>query len=484
MKSMKLFPKTFLYTVTLMVLITLIGHALIYSLLPVIYISQKKSAIQESNHQMAALLTTMNSNKVEAAIEDYSQKNQAFVKLFYNSKPYVYGTVFIQNNEDGSNSKYTFKASPFDSNKLGGDGAVPPNTAKSDDGIKSSALFPASQFIKTDESFVNSEGKSCSLETTVTLQPVNEAKGVVLELLPFTLLICTAISVLFALLYSRRITKPIKRISETTGKMKALDKLAKCEAPGKDEISELALNVNSLYSSLLSTIASLQKEIDHVSEVEQSKVDFMRAASHELKTPVTAVNVMLENMIIGVGKFKDYETYLPKCKEQIERLSSMIHNILDASKLNASVHEEPVRKMSLAETVKQVSEPYALIAKAKGLQFYVDTSQAFEAVIPPKQFPKVLSNLLSNAVNYTTPGGQVRVYFQKQDLWIDNECKPLTTEQLERIFEPFYRLDFSRDRSTGGNGLGLYITARILSAYQIRYSFAPYEHGMRFTISF
>ena len=62
--------------------------------------------------------------------------------------------------------------------------------------------------------------------------------------------------------------------------------------------------------------------------------------------------------------------------------------------------------------------------------------------------------------------------------------KPLTAEQLDRIFEPFYRLDFSRDRSTGGNGLGLYITARILSAYQIRYSFAPYEHGMRFTISF
>ena len=483
MKSMKLFPKTFLYTLALMVLITLIGHALIYSLLPVIYINQKKSAIQESNHQMAALLTTMDSNKVEAAMENYSQKNQAFVKLLYNGKPYVYGTVFIQNNEDGSNSKYTFKASPFDSDKLG-NATVPPGTAKSDDGIKSSALFPQSQFIKTDESFVNAEEKSCSLETTVTLQPVNEAKGVVLELLPFTLLLCTAISVLFALLYSRRITNPIKRISETTGKMKALDKLAKCEASGKDEISELALNVNFLYSSLLSTIASLQKEIDHVSEVEQFKVDFMRAASHELKTPVTAVNVMLENMIIGVGKFKDYETYLPKCKEQMERLSSMIHNILDASKLSASVHEEPMRKMSLSESVKQASEPYELIAKAKGLRFHVDTSQPFEATIPQKQFSKVLSNLLSNAVNYTAPGGQVRVYFQDKNLRIDNECKPLKPEQLERIFEPFYRLDFSRDRSTGGNGLGLYLTARILSAYQIRYSFAPYDHGMRFTISF
>lgn len=193
---------------------------------------------------------------------------------------------------------------------------------------------------------------------------------------------------------------------------------------------------------------------------------------------------MLENMIIGVGKFKDYETYLPKCKEQIERLTSMIHNILDASKLSTSVHEEPMSKMSLSESVKQASEPYELIAKAKGLQFHVDTSQAFEAAVPPKQFCKVLSNLLSNAVNYTAPGGQVCVYFQDKDLRIDNECKPLTTAQLERIFEPFYRLDFSRDRSTGGNGLGLYITARILSAYQIRYSFALYEHGMRFTISF
>ena len=78
-----------------------------------------------------------------------------------------------------------------------------------------------------------------------------------------------------------------------------------------DEIGILANQINQLYQNLLSTIEHLQEEKDKVSEAEKQKIDFLRSASHELKTPVTALNAMLENMILKVGKYSDYEEYLP-----------------------------------------------------------------------------------------------------------------------------------------------------------------------------
>ena len=100
-------------------------------------------------------------------------------------------------------------------------------------------------------------------------------------------------------------SKPIKQISEATEKMEQMDKTARCMVNTNDEIGVLASNVNMLYSSLLSTIENLEEEKKKVSEAEKSKIDFLRAASHELKTPVTALNAILENMILGVGKYKD-----------------------------------------------------------------------------------------------------------------------------------------------------------------------------------
>lgn len=176
--------------------------------------------------------------------------------------------------------------------------------------------------------------KECSLQIVMTLQLVGEVKGVVLEILPFTLIICVLISVVVALWYSRRMTKPITEISNATSRMKQLERTIVCPVTSKDEIGQLAQNVNSLYRELITSIDDLHAEIEHVNEVEQSKIDFMRAASHELKTPVTVVCTMLDSMILGIGKFQDYDTYLPVCKDMMLQLATMIQEVLDASKLS------------------------------------------------------------------------------------------------------------------------------------------------------
>ncbi len=117
-----------------------------------------------------------------------------------------------------------------------------------------------------------------------------------------------------------------------TARMKELDPWVVCHVGTQDEIGILSENVNALYQSLLTTIDDLQEENARVSEAEAAKVDFLRAASHELKTPVTALGGMLDNMIMGIGRYRDWETYLPVCRDMVNKFGVMIQEILDASK--------------------------------------------------------------------------------------------------------------------------------------------------------
>ena len=313
-------------------------------------------------------------------------------------------------------------------------------------------------------------------EEKIVMQAIQKA-------LPFSLICSLVISVICSLLFSKAIATPIERISASTERMMKLDRAAACPIHSKDEIGLLAQNVNDLYSNLLSTIEHLEQEKDHVSEMERAKVDFLRAASHELKTPVTALNATLENMILGVGKYQDYAAYLPECKEMVEQLSKMIHDILETSKLNGMT-EQPTT-VDLSELLEELCEPYQLIAAAHNLSFVLDLPENFTVTLPISSFSKAVSNVLANAVAYTEAGKTVTVYMDGHSLMIENECTPIQSSEIPRLFEPFYRPDFSRNRESGGNGLGLYIVDALLKSMSISYSFVPMKNppGMCFTIN-
>ena len=306
----------------------------------------------------------------------------------------------------------------------------------------------------------------------------------ILQVLPISLGCCVLISILCSLLFSKQITVPVKQISAVTERMARMDKSATCELHTKDEIGMLADNINGLYQNLLTTIENLEIEKQHVREIEQSKVDFMRMASHELKTPLTALNAILENMILGIGKYRNVDEYLPECKEMTERLAKMIQEILETSKLGGQAKHEPLVKTDLSSLLTTICAPYEQIAKARGTIFNLDLSGGFFAELPLEMFCKAISNVLANAVAYTEPDKTISVFFGDSTLVIENECTPIPIEALKHIFEPFYRPDYARNQDDGGNGLGLYIVDTLLKAMNFSYSFYPMKQslGMRFEI--
>ena len=488
MKKLKLFPKTFLYVFSLMAVISLISHALFYFMMPIVYASQKEAKFLDTQAQLIEVLKNTSTDKMESVVSRYALQYQ--MGIFVNCDGITYNLMIDS-------------ASPSSGDSSLQESVESHWTVPSDGQDTDLSYFRDDFYTKTNLQFYSgthfdtADGKPCYLVLLATLQPVSEAKEAVIVFLPFTLLLSLLLAAIFALLYSKRIATPLSEISDMTARMKTLDPSAVCRVETQDEIGELSENVNALYQSLLTTIDDLQKENARVSEAEAAKVDFLRAASHELKTPVTALQGMLDNMIMGIGRYRDWETYLPVCQGMVKKFSVMIQEILDASKLNFSFEQETAEEVSMRVFMEKVLSPYSLIAKSKGIQMDTDFSADFSASFPTNAMEKALSNIISNAVKYTKPSEKVNVYFSDRAVIIENECEPIPSNVLPHIFEPFYRPDFSRSRNLngenpdGGNGLGLYITAKILNALSYRFSFEPFSSsdedgysGMRFTVFF
>lgn len=471
MKKLKLFPKTFLYTFSLMMVIVAVSHLLIYILLPTVYNHRQKNELEADIERLCENIENMGDADRLSLVTEFAGKWNADILVQYEGYAYEMNLLNVNENDPseihGNMENVNIIAEQTD-------GKIKISLSKNPKG--DTDFFYAERIFPDQNGYV---------KTTVSREQIEDAVSTVIIILPVTAFVCTLVSVLFALLYSHMITKPIKQISSVTKQMQELSSGAYCEIHTHDEIETLADNINSMYDSLLKTIHDLELEIHKVEEMEVQKTNLLRSASHELKTPVTAVNAMLENMILNVGKYKDHSVYLPKCKILMEQLSVMIKEILDASKAEKTDIDDD-KEINLSELVEQVAEPYQMIAKSKGICVKMDISQQFFVSYPVSMIRKVISNLLSNAVSYTLKGGTIRIYLEEQKLIFENECVPIPREYLTHIFEPFYRPDGSRDRNTGGNGLGLYIVDTILKTLQIPYRFTAMENnkGMRFTIEF
>ena len=486
MKKLKLFSKTYIFTMALISMIIIISHILIYLGLPKVYISNKE---KESDNIIEDLIKEI--NKVDADIEksfklakNFSEKYNIKISLTLNEEKKTFQghedvDIYLDQN---SVSDETIVLPDIKSDSIIKDYEEGITGSKSEEDFNQYININNLSIIKSRD-FKKSNDVNGSAKIVMDLESFTETRDVILKILPYSILVSLFIALIASYIYSKKITTPIKEICDVTKKMENLNKEAFCKVETEDEIGILAANVNSLYENLLNTIVSLEEEIKNVSESEKIKVDFLRSASHELKTPLMSMNIMIENMLYDIGKYKNHYIYLEKCKDIVSELSKMVQEILDTSKLNI-INNKNESVLDLGSLVQKNIEPYKLIAKSKKINIKMNLKESFNIKVDEKLFTKAISNIISNAVNYTDEGKEIRIYIKDKKLIIENDCKPISEEHLEHIFEAFYRVDFDRNKSSGGNGLGLYIVQQILKMYNLDYSFKSILTGMSFEVDF
>ena len=331
-------------------------------------------------------------------------------------------------------------------------------------------------------SVANSQGQTVAVKLLADVAPVTQAKLATLQVLPYTMLGSLLVALVFSYIYSRFVTRPIRQMAAVTTTMQRLEKNARYPVNSRDEIGVLGRNINELYQNLWQTIRSLEHENKRITQLEKEKIAFLRAASHELKTPLAALRIMLENMQLNIGEYKNRDQYLAESVVQVDRLAAMVNDVLRSG----SIAEQALRqekRLRIDKLIAEVVADYTLLAKTRGMTFTVDTEPT--TIRANRDMMRhVISNLVSNAVRHGDGGSVITITCGQHELAIENACKPLTKQQLQRVFDPFYRGSATTKQHADSSGIGLYTVKMLLDAEGLDYDFTPHGQGMRFVVRF
>ena len=177
-------------------------------------------------------------------------------------------------------------------------------------------------------SVTDNQGRKITVKLLADVAPVTQAKLATLQVLPYTMIGSLLVALVFSYIYSRFVTRPIRQMAAVTTTMQRLEKGAHYPVNSHDEIGVLGRNINELYQNLWQTIRSLEQENKRITQLEKEKIAFLRAASHELKTPLAALRIMLENMQLNIGEYKNHDQYLAESVAQVDRLAAMVNDVL------------------------------------------------------------------------------------------------------------------------------------------------------------
>ena len=460
MKRLKLFPKTFLVSIGLFAALIILVHALVYTLMPQFYLQQKEREAADNLTALVAELRGKSTEEMRRISQEFAQVKNVNITLTIDGRDqYFQGFQSINIVTDSGKS-------------------VDTSVVKIADG---QTVDPRSVILRQG-SVANSQGQAIAVKLLADVAPVTQAKLATLHILPYTMLGSLLVSLLFSYIYSRFVTRPIRQMAAVTTTMQRLEKDAHYPVNSSDEIGVLGRNINELYQNLWQTIRSLEHENKRITQLEKEKIAFLRAASHELKTPLAALRIMLENMQLNIGEYKNRDQYLAESVAQVDRLAAMVNDVLRSG----SVAEQALRqekRLRIDKLIAEVVADYTLLAKTRSMTFMVNTEPT--TIRANRDMMRhVISNLVSNAVRHGDAGSVIKLTCDQHELAIENACKPLTKQQLQRVFDPFYRGSATTKQHADSSGIGLYTVKMLFDAKGLDYDFTPHGQGMRFVVRF
>lgn len=303
---------------------------------------------------------------------------------------------------------------------------------------------------------------------------VAELQQSFLRVLPMLLCVILAVALAASWLYSRMITKPVLEISRISKQMSNLELEWRLDEHRTDELGVLEKSLNTLSQNLSTALSSLQNankqltaDIEHEKKLEQARIDFFSAVSHELKTPITVIKGQLEGMLLGVGAYQDHQKYLERSLEVTNTLETMVQEILTISRLETTTDLKketfdcaPIIQHYLSETEDFIIQ--------KELQIQDNIPSSTFLFGNKMLMEKVFSNLIGNALKYAPQGGEIQIVAKREQqkfLFSIENTGNIENEHISKLFDAFYRVEQSRSRKTGGSGLGLYIVQKILEQH-------------------
>ena len=259
-------------------------------------------------------------------------------------------------------------------------------------------------------------------------------------------------SVTLSIILARMLARPLEEVGRAARRVAEGDYAARVPRDGPEEIASLADSFNQMASSL--------------ERQETLRRDFIGNAAHELRTPLTNLQGYLEALRDGVI-VADRNTY-ESLWEEADRLVRLSRSLDALAKGDAAIGSPALDEIDLAAAIRTALELAQPTLERADLTLTVDVPERLPARANPDHLAQVLGNLISNAARYTPPGGSVAVRAERRSadllVSISNTGEGIPADDLDRVFERFYRVEKSRDRARGGAGIGLAIVKQLVEA--------------------
>ena len=431
MTKRSIFAKIFLITFALFSGLVILLNASVYFIFPSTYIESQRQTILKKSQALAKSFQGQKEGTIESVIDLYSKTNDIKVSIKGKEK---------QNALDVKD-----------------DLLVNPNS-------QNNSLVIEERKIQTKE------GKDLTLQFLATVDSQKEARDISLGFLPYSLLASFVLSLIASYLYARLISAPILEIKQMTKRMKRLDRTASLPIHSQDEIGVLKQQINDLYHHLLEVIDNLEQQKQENLKLEQMKVEFLRGASHELKTPLASLKIILENMRDKIGRYKDRDHYLSVSLDIVDEMNQIVLEILSLSSVQELAGDK--EWIQLDQVVEQILDQYKVLVQSRSLT--IDNQIPVKPVyMDPAILKLVLSNVISNAVKHSDAGGEIQ-------LRLEGEGMHLAVENTSQKMVETAEMPMTASRQKKEGGLGLFVVQHLLDHEELAYQFDKTAMGLRF----
>lgn len=300
------------------------------------------------------------------------------------------------------------------------------------------------------------------IDNKATVQSLNgDLSRIILQAMVIGLMI----SVLMSLLLAKTLVTPLQELTHAAESVAGGDFDQKVDNPSRDEIGVLTQTFNDMAGTLEDTLDDLKKS-------EQMRKEFVANVSHELRTPITSVKSYSETLLEDPEMDREMrERFLNVIVNESDRMSKIVQDLLTLSRFDAGSIEFEFTTFSFERSVKDVYSAMRLEAQNHDHEFTLEFLSPVPDIVGDKgRIEQVLMNMVSNAIKYTKNGGKIKMTAGSKDgsVWcaVRDNGIGIPKQDVEHVFDRFYRVDKARSRESGGTGLGLSIANEIVLRHQ------------------
>lgn len=324
------------------------------------------------------------------------------------------------------------------------------------------------------------------------IESIQESVSLSNRFLIYIGMIVIIICIVLVWYFSKKLTDPILELAALSARMADLDFDIKYTSGGDNEIGILGDNFNAMSEKLEKAVSELknanyrlQKDIEKKDKLEQMRNEFLGNVSHELKTPIALIQGYAEGLKEGVNDDPESrEFYCDVIMDEASKMNQMVKNLLTLNQLEFGDEEVQFERFNLTELIGGVLQSMEIMVQQKEAQVIFRHKEPVYVWADEFKAEQVIRNYVSNAIHHVSGDMVIEVKIlaeeDKARVTVFNTGTPIPEEDVEHIWDKFYKVDKAHTREYGGNGIGLSIVKAIMESFHQKYGVNNYDNGVEF----